>query len=338
MTEKRRIVIASRNRDKIREMTELCEGMPFEVTSAEDFPGLPDVIEDGTTAQGNASRKAIVTAAFTGEIAVADDTTFQLRALNGLPDIFAARFAGKDATYADNAALAVEMLRNVPADQRQARFETAMVWVDPRPGDQANADRRAPRPATERWLVNPFARAIQVANREQEIAFWNEFCDRRQIWQRYRTAREAAFVLPGVDRNKLLGVLDRLLALVESDVQPPQAGDNAICLPDPRIWAISGPQAAAAVTVVTPTGLPAEAPGRAVNEPVWYEISAEGRLLGELTTEPLGGNGFGYDPVFRVAGDTRTLAEYAPHEKNAISHRGRALRRLLASVSEAYGL
>jgi XTP/dITP diphosphohydrolase len=53
---------------------------------------------------------------------------------------------------------------------------------------------------------------------------------------------------------------------------------------------------------------------------------AEGRVAGTLTRSPRGGNGFGYDPVFVPAGDTRTLAEYTDVEKNAISHRGRAFR------------
>ncbi len=335
--EKRTIVLASRNRDKIREMSELCAGLPFDVKSTADYPGLPDVIEDGTTAVGNASRKAIVTAAFTGEIAVADDTTFQIRALNALPDIFAARFAGPDATYADNAALAVEMLRDVPDDQRQARFETAMVWVDPCPGGPASADRQAPRPATQRWLVNPFARAIHVYDQAQEAGFWNRLSDHQEVWRQYRTAREAMPAVPGVDLRKSREILDRLLAPVESG-EAAAVGEGMMQLPDPRIWAVSGPHETEAATLVTPAGLPADAPGRAVNEPVWYEIAAEGRLLGELTRQPLGTKGFGYDPVFRVADDHRTLAEYEPHEKNAISHRGRAMRRLMRAVCAAYGL
>jgi XTP/dITP diphosphohydrolase len=56
--------------------------------------------------------------------------------------------------------------------------------------------------------------------------------------------------------------------------------------------------------------------------------SAEGRVDGILAREPRGTNGFGYDPIFLVEGDTRTLAEYTDVEKNAISHRGRAFRSL----------
>ncbi len=91
MGEPRKLVLASRNADKVGELREMCEGMPFEVTSAADYPGLPEVIEDGTTILGNATRKAIITAAFTGEIALADDTSLQVRELVGWPDIFAAR-------------------------------------------------------------------------------------------------------------------------------------------------------------------------------------------------------------------------------------------------------
>ncbi len=54
----------------------------------------------------------------------------------------------------------------------------------------------------------------------------------------------------------------------------------------------------------------------------------EGRVEGSLGREPRGTNGFGYDPVFHPAGDTRTLAEYTDTEKNAISHRGNAFRAL----------
>jgi XTP/dITP diphosphohydrolase len=84
--------------------------------------------------------------------------------------------------------------------------------------------------------------------------------------------------------------------------------------------------------------LPADAPGRKHNETIWLELAAEGRLLGEITRQPMGKQGFGYDPIFCVLGDDRTLAEYPAAEKNAVSHRGRALRRLLAAARDAYHL
>jgi XTP/dITP diphosphohydrolase len=60
------------------------------------------------------------------------------------------------------------------------------------------------------------------------------------------------------------------------------------------------------------------------------ELVAEGRLVGALTRQPRGSNGFGYDPIFVPEGETRTTAEISPTEKDAISHRGRAFRALAA--------
>ena len=58
------------------------------------------------------------------------------------------------------------------------------------------------------------------------------------------------------------------------------------------------------------------------------ELTADGRFEGFVLEAPRGTGGFGYDPLFQPEGDTRTLAEYADAEKNAVSHRGRAARRL----------
>ena len=58
------------------------------------------------------------------------------------------------------------------------------------------------------------------------------------------------------------------------------------------------------------------------------ELTADGRFEGFVLEAPKGTGGFGYDPLFQPEGDTRSLAEYADEEKNAVSHRGRAARRL----------
>jgi XTP/dITP diphosphohydrolase len=63
----------------------------------------------------------------------------------------------------------------------------------------------------------------------------------------------------------------------------------------------------------------------------------EGQVRGTLTRAPRGTNGFGYDPILLVDGDTRTLAEYDSDQKNAISHRGKALRALTADLREVLG-
>lgn len=354
---KRRIVLASRNRDKLREMRELCEGLPFEVASALDYPGLPEVIEDGTTCLGNASRKAIVAAAYTGEIAVADDTAFQVAVLNGLPDIFASRFAGLGATYTDNAQLVLDLLRRVPDSHRQARFVTAAVWVDPRPGSGAGTPlgtidetMRTGIPAAEvqkRWISNPFARKILVHDRGQESGLWDEMTGHRRAWAEWRAKWGNLLVAHGADAGRLAAILNRLLEpLLEGGPGPAGPGPGepagALRLPDTRLWTAPDPAAGAAPPaapplLIAPSGLPDDAPGSAVNEPLWLELSAQGRLLGTIGHEPCGAGGFGYDPIFRVAGEDRTLAELDAGEKNAVSHRGRALRRLLDAARTLCG-
>jgi non-canonical purine NTP pyrophosphatase (RdgB/HAM1 family) len=337
MGEARKVVLASRNADKVRELKHLCAGMPFAILSAADYPGLPEIVEDGTTILGNATRKAIVTAAFTGEIALADDTSLQVRELNGWPDIFAARFSGPDATYRSNAELVLELMRDVPDGYRQARFATACCWVDPRP---ELVTYTVARPATRRWLRNPWERAIEIQHKGEEAAYWNGFGDRVKQWQQYATMMTADLAGHGHDHQRLAEIAAGLLATC-----PDYSGDEfavepgAMRLPDSRVWAVQGPDDhEPPMTRVAPSGLPSEASGRAVNDSFWLEISTDGKLLGDITRQPIGGEGFGYDPIFRPGGGPRTLAEYEPDEKSRISHRGRALRRLIHAVQGSYGI
>lgn len=332
----RDVVLASRNADKVRELKQLCEGMPFRILCAEDFPGLPDVIEDGTTVLGNATRKAIVTAAYTGEISIADDTSLEVRVLNGLPGVFAARFSGPEATYESNAQLVLELLRDVPEDHRQARFATAGVWMDPRPGSSCSGaptgtDFPVQQPAVRRWMHNPWARSITLRDTENEETFWSRFIDRDQVWDAYRARIANDLVDWGQDRVGVAGIAARLIDSVGTG--------EGLRIPDPRIWTVGGPDTGVEPrTRVAPSGLDPEAPGRGVNENVWLEISASGRVLGDVGWQALGSQGFGYDPIFVPAGQTRTLAEFEDAEKNAISHRGQAFRRLIRAARAAYGV
>jgi XTP/dITP diphosphohydrolase len=163
------------------------------------------VDETGDTLEDNARLKAEALCAATGLPAIADDTGLEVDALGGAPGVRSARFAGEDATYADNVNLLLDRLRDVPSGRRGARFATV---------------------ALARW-------------------------------------------------------------------------------PDGR------------------------------------EVAAFGDVVGVITTEARGGEGFGYDPVFAPEeGDGRTFAEMAPTEKHELSHRGRAFRtladglRILAALEE----
>lgn len=335
----RKVVLASRNADKVRELKQLLTGLDFEVVSSADYPGLPEVIEDGTTILGNARRKAIVTAAYTGEIAVADDTALEVRELNGFPDIFAARFSGPGATYQSNAQLLLELMDGVPEGARQARFTTACVWVDPQPGAEA---RPVLAPAQSRWLRNPWGGNLAYHGAQDEWEYWNTLADRRKVWQTYRRFMECDLTGWGHDSKRLAEVARGLFAgcpdaLLPGEKLDERLQEKGIRLPDSRIWTVPAPGThEAPLTRFAPSGLPGDAPGHQMCGPYWLEINAAGKVLGRITEQPVGQSGFGYDPVFRPGTESRTLAEMPPAAKNDISHRGKAMRRLLHAVGGAY--
>jgi len=125
------VVLATRNQHKIQEIRALLADMPIRFLSLADFPDMPEVVEDGTTCQENAVKKARETAAGSGHWALADDTGLEVEALDGRPGVYAARYAGEQATYTDNCNKLLEELQDIPVEQRAARFLTVMALADP---------------------------------------------------------------------------------------------------------------------------------------------------------------------------------------------------------------
>lgn len=126
-----RLVVASKNQDKLREIEAVLLGMGL---VGEIVTGLEwaDVDETEPTLEGNALLKARAVAAETGLPALADDTGLEVDALGGAPGVRSARYAGVDASYADNVRLLLEQLAG--QTERSARFRTVMALVIP--GDQ----------------------------------------------------------------------------------------------------------------------------------------------------------------------------------------------------------
>ncbi len=122
-----RIVLATRNRDKLRELRALFADVDVELVGIDAFEGVPETVEDGETLEANAAKKAREARDATGLSAMADDTGLEVDALDGAPGVFAARFAGPDATYADNCRLLLERLEGVDDARRTARFRTVMA-------------------------------------------------------------------------------------------------------------------------------------------------------------------------------------------------------------------
>jgi XTP/dITP diphosphohydrolase len=198
-----RLVLATANSHKLIELTRILAAGQVEVDLAGlgEFPGAPEVQETGATFAENALLKAHAIAAFTGLPAVADDSGLCVDALNGMPGILSARWAGQHGDDAANLRLVLAQLADVPDERRGANFTCA-----------------------------------------------------------------AALVLPG---------------------------------------------------------------GR--------EHVTEGIMRGTLVREPRGENGFGYDPVFVAEGASCTNAELDSAAKDAISHRGKALRALAPVIAALLG-
>lgn len=196
----RRIVLASRNAKKVAELRRILAASDAEVLGADAFADLPDIPETGATFADNATGKAVAVARHTGLLAVADDSGLCVDALNGMPGVLSARWAGRRSSDDANLDLVLDQCADVPDDRRGAAF---------------------------------------------------------------RCAAAAA--------------------------RPTAAGDIEVIV---------------------------------------HEAEVRGRLLRERR----GAGGFGYDPIFLPDGFDRTTAELSAAEKDAISHRGQALRALVAAV------
>ena len=121
-----RIFIGSKNRDKIKEIKDILK--EYEILSLNEFPDAPDVIEDKDTIMGNAVKKAIENAQFTGLLTAADDTGLFVRALDNQPGVYSARYAGEECSYQDNRR---KMLQEMSGkEDRYAEFRTVVALAD----------------------------------------------------------------------------------------------------------------------------------------------------------------------------------------------------------------
>ena len=131
-----RIVLATGNKGKVKEFSELLADREITVVPQSDF-GVPDAEETGLTFVENAIIKARNAAQHTGLPAIADDSGLEVDHLNGAPGIYSARYAGADGGSAANNAKLLAALSEVPEPQRSARFQCVLVYLrhadDPTP-------------------------------------------------------------------------------------------------------------------------------------------------------------------------------------------------------------
>ncbi len=128
-----RVVLATRNRKKLAELRDILleAGLDVELVSLDDVPDAPEVAETGLTFAENALLKACAAARASGLPAVADDSGICVDALNGMPGVFSARWAGRHGDDQANLELLLEQVADVPDDKRGAHFACAAALVLP---------------------------------------------------------------------------------------------------------------------------------------------------------------------------------------------------------------
>lgn len=192
-----KILIATANRHKVEEIGEILQGVPVQLVDLRSFPPVEAPAETGRDYYENALLKARFYSQHTGLPALADDSGLEVDALDGAPGLFSARFGGDDMPHSQKVLRILELLGDLPAPQRTARYRACSVLVQP--------------------------------------------------------------------------------------------GSDEV-------------------------------------------LSCEETCEGTIGYSPQGAGGFGYDPIFVVAGDTRSMAELSSAEKHAVSHRGKSLRGLFHQV------
>jgi XTP/dITP diphosphohydrolase len=125
-----KVVLASRNRGKLREIVPLLAGLGFDLVTVDEVAPDCELREDADTFEDNALAKARQAARATGLAAIADDSGLEVDALDGAPGVYSARYAGSPSDDARNNAKLLAALRDVPASRRRARFRCVAVFVD----------------------------------------------------------------------------------------------------------------------------------------------------------------------------------------------------------------
>jgi len=125
------VVLATKNEGKIREIKAILADLPIRILTWRDFSSLPEVEEDGEDFFTNALKKAAATARHTGLSAIADDSGLVVDALDGMPGVRSARYAGEGATDDENMEKLLAQLRDIPDERRGAAFWCVIVYYHP---------------------------------------------------------------------------------------------------------------------------------------------------------------------------------------------------------------
>jgi XTP/dITP diphosphohydrolase len=128
--DKRRLVLATQNLDKVKELSEILGGEAWELLSLRDFAPDLEIEEDGDTLFENALIKARTTFQITKLPSVADDTGLDVDALDGAPGVRSSRFAGVNTGYQQNIIKLLQVMKGIPEERRTAQFRCVAAYAD----------------------------------------------------------------------------------------------------------------------------------------------------------------------------------------------------------------
>ena len=127
--ERLEIIVATRNRGKIREIRKALRGLELTIHSLNDFSGVPEMVEDGKSFSENALKKARFYSKYFSELALGDDSGLEVDVLEGLPGIYSARYAGEGASDRTNNKKLLTEMDGIPISKRGARFKCVLAMV-----------------------------------------------------------------------------------------------------------------------------------------------------------------------------------------------------------------
>ncbi len=133
------VIVATRNRGKVREIREALKGLGLRIYALSDFGDVPEVEEDGKSFTENALKKARFYSKHFGKLTMADDSGLEVDGLKGMPGIYSARYSGEGASGQKNNQKLLREMEGIPLSKRGARFKCILAMVSP-DGREATAE------------------------------------------------------------------------------------------------------------------------------------------------------------------------------------------------------
>jgi len=133
------VIVATRNKGKVREIREALKGLGLRIYSLSDFRDVPEVEEDGKSFTENALKKARFYSKVFGKLTMADDSGLEVDGLKGMPGIYSARYSGEGASSQKNNEKLVQEMEGISLSKRGARFKCIIAMVSPE-GREAMAE------------------------------------------------------------------------------------------------------------------------------------------------------------------------------------------------------